>query len=89
MTTLHHQVFRSVPGLSSEVSAASPPLDQWRKFIYCAGMAEGQLLGQVDHFPGTIVRQQTGRHKTDCAVNIIAARCQQLLPQSFDCAGVK
>jgi hypothetical protein len=34
------------------VKARSPPLQQWRSFVYCEAMAAGQLLGEVDHFPG-------------------------------------
>lgn len=50
---LHVQVFRGLPGLSAAVSALSPPLAEWRRFIYCESMVAGQLLGKVDHFPGT------------------------------------
>jgi hypothetical protein len=46
------QVFRGIPGLSQQVAALSPPLAEWRRFIYCESMVEGQLLGEVDHFPG-------------------------------------
>lgn len=51
-TCIYVQVFRSVPGLSQQVSALNPPLDEWRRFIYCESMVTGQLLGEVDHFPG-------------------------------------
>lgn len=46
------QVFRGVPGLAQQVSELSPPLSEWRRFIYCESMISGQLLGEVDHFPG-------------------------------------
>lgn len=45
------QVFRPLDGLASEVSGSSPPLAEWRKFVYCESM-KGEVLGQVDHFPG-------------------------------------
>lgn len=48
------QVFRGLGDLCSRVKARSPPLEQWRRFIYCESMASGQLLGQVDHFPGEV-----------------------------------
>ncbi|KAI8463562.1 MAG: hypothetical protein J3K34DRAFT_526882, partial [Monoraphidium minutum] len=38
-------------GLSEAVSRASPPLRQWRRFLYCDSMTGG-TLGEVDHFPG-------------------------------------
>lgn len=38
-------------GLAAEVSAACPPLNEWRKFIYCYSMT-GRVLGEVDHFKG-------------------------------------
>eukprot|EP00775_Hariotina_reticulata_P010552 gene10552-10712_t len=46
------EVFRGLPGLSSAVQALSPPLAQWRRFVYCQSLMAGQLLGTVDHFPG-------------------------------------
>ena len=39
-------------GLSQQVAGLSPPLDEWRRFIYCESLVSGQLLGEVDHFPG-------------------------------------
>ena len=38
-------------GLAAEVQSLSPPLEEWRRFVYCRSMS-GQLLGQVDHFEG-------------------------------------
>ena len=35
--------------LAQRVSAASPPLDQWRKFTYCESLT-GPVFGEVDHF---------------------------------------
>ena len=43
------QVFRPLDGLAAEVAARSPPLDQWRKFVYCESLT-GQVYGEVDHF---------------------------------------
>jgi hypothetical protein len=51
----HHpptpQVFRGMQGLAAEVEASSPPLHDWRRFVYCHSML-GTLLGEVDHFKG-------------------------------------
>ena len=38
-------------GLADDVAARMPPLDQWRRFIYCNSLA-GDVVGVVDHFPG-------------------------------------
>ena len=43
------QVFRPLDGLAAEVAARSPPLDQWRKFVYCESLT-GRVYGEVDHF---------------------------------------
>lgn len=45
------QVLRHIGGLNAQVSSASPPLGQWRRFVYCESMT-GEVLGEVDHFPG-------------------------------------
>ncbi|KAK9819702.1 hypothetical protein WJX72_001426 [[Myrmecia] bisecta] len=45
------EVFRPLDGLAAEVAASSPPLDEWRKFIYCESVL-GKVLGEVDHFKG-------------------------------------
>ena len=37
-------------GLAAEVARQSPPLDQWRSFVYCESVT-GNILGSVDHFP--------------------------------------
>ncbi len=45
------EVFRSMGGdLAAQVVRRSPPLDQWRSFVYCESVT-GRLLGSVDHFP--------------------------------------
>ena len=45
------EVFRSMGGgLAAEVARQSPPLDQWRSFVYCESVT-GNILGSVDHFP--------------------------------------
>lgn len=52
------EVFRQMPdgrgghltaSLAERVREASPPLDHWRKFVYCRSMT-GEILGEVDHF---------------------------------------
>jgi hypothetical protein len=45
------QVFRGLGSLAAEVGQRSPPLAEWRSFVYCSSLL-GQLLGEVDHFPG-------------------------------------
>ncbi|KAK9842673.1 hypothetical protein WJX74_000512 [Apatococcus lobatus] len=45
------EVFRPLAGLAEEVRSMSPPLDQWRKFIYCERVT-GHIYGEVDHFWG-------------------------------------
>lgn len=36
-------------GLAAEVAAHSPPLAEWRKFVYCESLT-GRIFGEVDHF---------------------------------------
>ena len=50
------EVFRQIPSglvggntLADDVSQASPPLEHWRKFVYCQSMT-GRVFGDVDHF---------------------------------------
>ena len=49
------EIFRHIQGmpdgrsLAASVAASSPPLKEWRKFIYCES-ATGSILGEVDHF---------------------------------------
>jgi hypothetical protein len=45
------QVLRPLQHLSRDVAQQSPPLDEWRSFIYCTSMT-GRILGEVDHFKG-------------------------------------
>ena len=44
------EVFRAMGGLDAAVLAHSPPLDQWRRFIYCRSLSRADVLGVVDHF---------------------------------------
>lgn len=39
----------SCGSLADAVAAASPPLEQWRRFVYCES-ALGRVLGEMDHF---------------------------------------
>lgn len=43
------EVFRPLDGLADDIAARSPPLAEWRKFIYCESLT-GRVFGQVDHF---------------------------------------
>ncbi|KAJ4839394.1 hypothetical protein Tsubulata_016848 [Turnera subulata] len=42
------EVFRKLDGLAEEIQNSQPPVDLWRKFIYCTSLT-GQILGSVDH----------------------------------------
>ena len=43
------EIFRPLDGLAAEVAAHSPPLAEWRKFVYCESLT-GRIFGDVDHF---------------------------------------
>ncbi|XP_010248895.1 PREDICTED: uncharacterized protein LOC104591655 isoform X2 [Nelumbo nucifera] len=42
------EVFRKLDGLAEEIQRLQPPVDLWRKFIYCTSLS-GSVLGSVDH----------------------------------------
>ncbi|KAH7445144.1 hypothetical protein KP509_02G109200 [Ceratopteris richardii] len=42
------EIFRKIGSLSTDIERLQPPIDQWRKFIYCTSLT-GLLLGEVDH----------------------------------------
>lgn len=42
------EVFRKLDGLSEEIEELQPPVEQWRRFIYCSTLS-GPILGTVDH----------------------------------------
>ncbi|XP_068333021.1 uncharacterized protein [Pyrus communis] len=42
------EVFRKLDGLAEEIQRSQPPVDLWRKFIYCTSLY-GSILGSVDH----------------------------------------
>ncbi|KAG9144608.1 hypothetical protein Leryth_010821 [Lithospermum erythrorhizon] len=42
------QLFRKVDGLAEDILKSQPPVDYWRKFIYCTSLT-GPILGSVDH----------------------------------------
>lgn len=42
------QIFRKMEGLTAEIETKQPPVDQWRRFVYCTTLA-GPVLGTVDH----------------------------------------
>ncbi len=56
------EIFRELNGLDQAIYAQSAPVDEWRRFVYCTGLAglpalnhiesasAGSLLGVVDHF---------------------------------------
>ncbi|KAM4109553.1 hypothetical protein ACB094_03G127300 [Castanea mollissima] len=41
-------VFRKIDGLAEEIQRSQPPVELWRKFIYCTSLS-GSILGSVDH----------------------------------------
>jgi len=43
------EIFRPLDGLAAEVAAHSPPLAEWRKFVYCESLTS-RIFGAVDHF---------------------------------------
>ena len=45
-----NEVFRPLLGLERAVMASQPPLEDWRRFVYCTRMIGGVELGRVDHF---------------------------------------
>ncbi|KAK9675449.1 hypothetical protein RND81_11G007900 [Saponaria officinalis] len=42
------EVFRKLDGLADEIQQLQPPVNLWRKFIYCTSLY-GSVLGSVDH----------------------------------------
>ncbi|CAM8880765.1 unnamed protein product [Rhodiola kirilowii] len=42
------EVFHRLNGLGKEIQRKQPPVDQWRKFIYCTSLT-GPIFGEVDH----------------------------------------
>lgn len=41
-------MFRKLDGLAEEIERSQPPVELWRKFIYCTSLT-GSILGSVDH----------------------------------------
>ncbi|PON64794.1 FAD-binding domain containing protein [Parasponia andersonii] len=42
------EVFCKLDGLAEEIQRSQPPVEFWRKFIYCTSLS-GSILGSVDH----------------------------------------
>lgn len=51
------EIFRPLDGLARDIANASPPLDQWRKFVYCESLT-GRIFGEVDHFKVSLISTQ-------------------------------
>jgi len=60
ITTRSMEIFREMDGAEQKIRAASAPLEEWRRYIYCTridGLSgsddgnNGSLLGVRDHFP--------------------------------------
>ena len=41
-------MFRKLDGLAEEIQRFQPPVELWRKFIYCTSLT-GSTIGSVDH----------------------------------------
>ncbi|GMH41411.1 hypothetical protein BSKO_09321 [Bryopsis sp. KO-2023] len=75
------EVFRGLDGLAERIVEASPPLEYWRKFVYCESVI-GKVLGDVDHFAG----QQTAL-KGDLSPEPVTHFSQhRLVPLLYDSA---
>lgn len=48
LTSIPCQIFHKVNGLAEEIQKLQPPVDLWRKFIYCTSLS-GSIIGLVDH----------------------------------------
>lgn len=73
------EVFRSMQGLSRQISKSASSLDHWRKFVYCESLA-GRAFGEVDHFPGL-----STPHNPDISPEPVAHFSQnKLLPLLLD-----
>ncbi|KAJ3678152.1 hypothetical protein LUZ60_001955 [Juncus effusus] len=42
------EIFRKLDGLAEDIEKLQPPVDLWRKFIYCTSLS-GPILGSIDH----------------------------------------
>ncbi|XP_020091632.1 uncharacterized protein LOC109712456 isoform X3 [Ananas comosus] len=42
------EIFRKFDGLAEDIERSQPPVDLWRKFVYCTSLS-GSVLGSVDH----------------------------------------
>ncbi|XP_068665588.1 uncharacterized protein [Aristolochia californica] len=42
------EIFRKLDGLVEDIQRLQPPVDLWRKFVYCTSLS-GPILGSVDH----------------------------------------
>ncbi|KAK9846335.1 hypothetical protein WJX81_001811 [Elliptochloris bilobata] len=67
--------------LADAVAAASPPLEQWRRFVYCES-ALGRVLGETDHFEG----QDAPRVPDRSPVGVAHLPQSRLLPMLLDLA---
>ncbi|KAL9261234.1 putative polyketide hydroxylase [Drosera capensis] len=42
------EVFHKLDGVAEEIQMSQPPVESWRKFVYCTSVT-GTILGSVDH----------------------------------------
>ncbi|KAG6554781.1 hypothetical protein Mapa_003801 [Marchantia paleacea] len=53
------EIFRKMEGLADEIEKAQPPLEHWRRFVYCNTLA-GPVIGTVDHLqPQDVSREKS------------------------------
>ncbi|KAK2636716.1 hypothetical protein Ddye_031508 [Dipteronia dyeriana] len=52
------EVFRKLDGLAEEIERSQPPVELWRKFIYCRSLT-GSILGSVDQMQPQEIRDET------------------------------
>lgn len=65
------EIFRPLEGLANEIAAYSPPLAEWRKFVYCESLT-GRVFGQVDHFQVSLIKTLSPHASTCTAVALHA-----------------
>ncbi|KAF2292564.1 hypothetical protein GH714_025609 [Hevea brasiliensis] len=55
------EVFRKLDGLAEEIRSSQPPVELWRKFIYCTSLT-GSIIGSVDHMQPQVISPVSVAH---------------------------
>ncbi|XP_073387845.1 uncharacterized protein [Physcomitrium patens] len=66
------EIFRKMEGLTAEIETKQPPVDQWRRFVYCTTLA-GPVLGTVDH-----LRPEVAHFSQHHLLPLLYAKAQRL-----------